>query len=216
MKLFLCSSFITRNTQGDFEDLIGKPMKGLIIACITTASQGYVKLCNERNEEPNPSWLEGDITRAKEEFGCIVDTFDIENMPEESLQTTFAKYDAIWVEGGMTFYLINAIYRTGFGKILKKLLESKVYIGTSAGSMICSKSLDASEWYVGEPEENPNHLEGLGLIPFQIYPHFDEKNLERIKELRHKEQQYWLLKDGQAVCVNDNEIKVCGGEITKL
>lgn len=216
MKLFLCSSFITKDTQKDFEKLIGKSMAGLKIACVTTASQGYIKLCKDRGEEPNLSWLEGDINRAREEFNCTVDAFDIETMPQESMFNTFDSYDAIWVEGGMTFYLMEAVYKTGFDTILRKLLETKTYIGTSAGSMICSKSLDASEWYVGEPESNPNHIEGLGLITFQIYPHFDENNLEKIKELRHKDQSYWLLKDGQAVSISDSDIKVCGGEIIKL
>ena len=216
MKLFLCSLFITPETKSDFEFLVGRPMKGLKIACITTASQGFVKLSESRNEKPDLSWLEGDVKKAKEIFGCEVDTFDIETMLYDQMIETFSKYDAIWVEGGMTFYLMSATKASGFDKALKKLLKDKIYIGTSAGSMICSKSLDASEWYVGEPEENTNHLEGIGLIDFQIYPHFDECNLEKIKEAKHPDQDYWLLKDGQAVSINDNEITVCGGEILKL
>ena len=216
MRLFLCYSFITPETVKDFEALAERPMKGFKIACITTASQGFVKLCESRNEKPDLLWLESDIKKAKEIFDCEVDSFDIETMHYDQMIETFSKYDAIWVEGGMTFYLMNATKASGFDKALKELLKDKIYIGTSAGSMICSKSLDASEWYVGEPEDNTNHLEGLGLIDFQIYPHFDESNLEKIKEAKHPDQEYWLLKDGQAVLINDDEIKVCGGEITKL
>jgi hypothetical protein len=105
MKLFLCSSFITKETQKDFEILAKKPMKGLRIACITTASRGYVKLCESSGEKADLSWLGGDINSAKEEFGCLVNTFDIEAMSTEEMLNNFSSYDAIWVEGGMTFTL---------------------------------------------------------------------------------------------------------------
>jgi peptidase E len=111
---------------------------------------------------------------------------------------------------------MNAVIESGFNKVLLNLLDNIVYVGTSAGSMICSKSLDASEWYIGEPELNSKNLEGLGYIDFQIYPHFEDINLEKIRSAVHKDQKYWLLKNGQAVAINNKDIKVCGGDIIKL
>lgn len=216
MKLFLCSSFITLETQKDFEALVKRPMKNLKLACITTASKGYISLAQEKGEKIDLSWLEDDIKLARETFGCVVDIFDIEVMSKEQMKETFKNYDVIWMEGGMVIYLMNAIINSGFKPILDELIKDKVYIGSSAGSMVCSKSLDATEWYIGDPEENPNHLEGLGYVDFQIYPHFNPNDLDSIKNARHTDQEYFLLKNGQAVAVEDRVLKMCGGGVVKL
>jgi len=214
MKLFLCSSFVTDETRQAFEDLVDAKSNPLRIACITTAAQGYVELCKGRNEPYDSSWLDNDIVVARA-YGYEVDQYELTAMKPSEFEL-FNTYDALWFEGGLTGYLISKIRQTSFEAKLNDLLKTKVYIGTSAGSMICSKSLDASEWYVGEPEEGVSKIPGLGYIDFQIYPHFQESNLAEIKKKRHTDQEYWLLKDGQAVCICDDDVQVLGGDITIL
>lgn len=215
MKLFLCSGFLSEEIKNEFELFAGVTNeKKFKIACITTGAEGYKELCKSRNEIPDLSWLEDDISIATE-YGYIVDKYDIAHMMPQQF-SVFDSYNAIWVEGGLTGYLINQVRRTTFEIKLTDLLKTKLYIGTSAGSMICSKSLDASEWYIGEPEKGIGSIAGLGYIDFQIYPHFDESNLPEIISKRHKDQEYWLLKNGQAISVQDNQAKIHGGEITIL
>ncbi len=213
MKLFLCSGFLSENIKTEFEKFAGISQSiEFKIACIVTGAIGYKLQCKTKNEYPDLSWLDNDLQIARK-FGYKVDQYDISEMKNFNILDL---YDAIWVEGGLTGYLIKEIRKTGFDKYLKNILEKKLYIGTSAGSMICSKSLDASEWYVGEPEEGVGSIPGLGYIDFQVYPHFESINLEEIKSKRHPNQEYWLLKNGQAIGVTNNEITVFGGAITIL
>lgn len=214
MKLFLCSEFITEETKPDFEKLIGRNMQGLNIACIITAAMGYKSIVEARGDVWDLSWLAKDVARAENVFKCKIDKYDFNDMTALERSNLFDKYDGIWVEGGMTGYLLKSIQDYGLRELLVRFAKEKFYIGTSAGSMVCAKSQDASEWFIGEPEEGVSKYEGLGLIPFQFYPHFSEENLPNILEARHSDQEYWLLQDGQAVAFNGKTYKVCGGGIT--
>lgn len=214
MRLFLCSTFLTNETRPAFEKLVGIQDRQIRIASITTATHGYVELFRAKNQPYDATWVDDDI-RIAENFGYHVDKFEISVMKPSEF-SIFDTYDAIWFEGGLAGYLITKIRQGAFDKKLTKLLKTKVYVGTSAGSMICAKSLDACEWYIGEPEEGLSAIPGLGLIDFQIYPHFQETLLSEIQEKRHPDQEYWLLKDGQAVSIEHGNIQMHGGEITIL
>ena len=208
MKLFLCSSFITEKTLKNFETVLGRPMAGSRIACIVTAAKGIAK-------GSDLSFIDNGLKLARETFGANVDVFDIEMMQPEEF-SKFLGYDAIWFQGGKTAYLIKALRKTGFDKALPEILKKVVYIGSSAGSKVCSKVLDSSDWYSGEPEPGPAETPGLGLIDFQFYPHFLEENLEEILAVRHLDKEYWLLQDGHALAINDGAVRICGGQVIVL
>jgi peptidase E len=98
--------------------------------------------------------------------------------------------------------------------ILPKLLdEGALYVGSSAGSMITSKTLELAEWYIGEEERGSSLIPGLGLIDFEIYPHYEESLLPQIKS-KFKGKDLYLLKNGEAILIEDNNIKVFGEERT--
>lgn len=214
MKLFLCSSFITQETKPDFEKLIGRECKGLKIACIITAAIGYKPLIEARGEKWDLSWLEKEISNFEQIYGFAIDQYDINTMTEGEIDSLYSNYDGIWVYGGITSFLLKAIYDKNFKSILLRFANEKFYIGSSAGSMICSEQQDASEWYIGEPDEDLSNLPGLALIPFQIYPHYKESELNEILSARHSEQEYWLIKDGQAIACDGDVFVICGGGAT--
>jgi len=216
MKLFLCSEFITEETRPDFERLIGKKINGLKIACLITAALGYKEIMEKQGLEWNIDWLRNDIAQARSAYQWDVKEVDINTMDRNDFARLFETFDGIWVEGGMTGYLLNAINKAGFRETLLRFAREKFYIGTSAGSMICAKSQDASEWYIDEPEPGTAKLEGLRLIPFQIYPHFNPEQLELIKAARNPREEYWLIRNGQAIAVDEQGARMCGGEITIL
>jgi len=129
----------------------------------------------------------------------------------------FDQYDGIWIEGGLMLPLVKAIYKTRFDTFLMNYLQKDTFfVGTSAGSMVCATSLDCAEWYIGEPEPGVAKYKGLGLVDYQIYPHFNKTNLPAILSARLKHEEYWLLKDGQAISFDGNAHKICGGDITVL
>jgi peptidase E len=216
MKLFLCSETITPEIKSNFEKLIGRESEGLSIAYIFTATMGYKPIIEARGDAWDLSWLDKEIEETEKFLKCRIDKYDINDMEQEEIDGLFEKYDGIWIGGGLAGYLMSSIQEKKFKNSLIKFAKEKFYIGTSAGSMICSKFQDASEWYIGEPEEGVSNYIGLELIPFQIYPHYDEADLTEILKARHKEKEYYLLKDGQAIASNGETIEVCGGGVTIL
>ena len=77
--------------------------------------------------------------------------------------------------------------------------------------MVCSKTQTAAEFYINEPEEGASKIPGLGLVNFEIYPHFDESLQEEITKL-WKLGKLYLLKDGEAILVENEKTVVLGEE----
>lgn len=58
-------------------------------------------------------------------------------------------FDAIYLSGGDTEYLLNEVNRTGFADVLKQAIENGVfYIGTSAGAIIAAGNLPNNLGYI--------------------------------------------------------------------
>lgn len=131
--------------------------------------------------------------------------------------SSLLSFDAVFILGGSSKYLINLYQETGFDVFLPKLFAAGVtYIGSSASGMILSPTLDTSDWYIGEEEPGAKTIKGLGLIPFQVYPHYNEENLSEIKKKRDPNLTYILLKDGEAFSVRDNILNFYGNKVSFL
>lgn len=209
MKLFLTSSTITENLVEDFENLIGKSIKGLKVAFIPDAADGTPvendKLWVAKERQQLIDWYNWDIT-----------DFVLKDSTQEDLEKLF-EIDVIFVNGGFSGYLANVMRSSGFDKILPRLLEKNiVYVGSSAGSMVMSDIQDASSWYLNEPEPEAIDIPGLGYIDFQIYPHVKDHTIEEIKAHCKPNYTYYLLRDGTAVLVEGERVEVCGVENEEL
>jgi peptidase E len=205
MKLFLCSHTIYPEIQNDFEKFVGKANKNCSVSFITTAA----------NPEKDKSWMYQDIEFAKNLFKEI-NIYDIEEMSLKEMRTEFMNKDILWFNGGNTSYLMRQVRKKGLENILPEILSQTVYVGSSAGSMIWSKSLEIAEWYPGGPEPGASKVPGMGLLDFQIFPHYEEQLLEIIKKHKKEDQEYWLLKNEQAVSYDNGHIDTYGGEIKIL
>lgn len=110
----------------------------------------------------------------------------------------------------MSGYLLYWLRRTGIDKKLLELLDKgMLYVGSSAGSMVCAKTQLSAEWYLGEPEPGASLVPGLGLVDFEIYPHFEDDQLPKIRKL-WKGDELYLLKNGEVIVVEDSTIQVLG------
>lgn len=206
MKFFLCAHAIYPSIQEDFEDFVDSSMQELSVAFVTTAA----------NQIRDKSWEGQDIELAKSIFNKV-DIFDIEKMDRKEMFETFCDYDILWINGGETAYLMKRVRETGLEEILPEILDTGViYVGSSSGSMIWSKSLEIAEWYTDDSEEGASKVPGMGVLDFQIYPHFEDSMLEDIKKNKKKDEEYWLLRNGQAISYNDGEIEKYGGDILIL
>ena len=98
--------------------------------------------------------------------------------------------EAIFVGGGNTFVLIDQLHRQELIAPLRKVLENGIpYLGTSAGSNIVGLNVKTTN---DMPIVHPESLDALGLIPFDINPHYldpdpDSKHKGETRPTRIKE-----------------------------
>ncbi|HAZ01091.1 MAG TPA: dipeptidase PepE, partial [Marinilabiliales bacterium] len=86
------------------------------------------------------------------------------------------KAEAIIVGGGNTWQLLRLVRQNGLiAPIRKKVLAGTKYIGWSAGSNLACPTIKTTN---DMPIADPMGFDALNLIPFQINPHYLDKNPE--------------------------------------
>jgi dipeptidase E len=78
--------------------------------------------------------------------------------------------EAIFTGGGNTFLLVATLYNNNLIEILKQTIKTGTpYLGTSAGSNIAGMTMNTTN---DMPIVLPQSFNTLGLIPFNLNPHF--------------------------------------------
>ncbi len=76
----------------------------------------------------------------------------------------------VFVGGGNTFRLFDALQRLGIGDAIRRAVDQGApYLGSSAGTNAATPSLRTTN---DMPILQPATFEGLGFVPFQINPHY--------------------------------------------
>lgn len=84
------------------------------------------------------------------------------------------KAQGIFTGGGNTFLLVCELYNHHLMSVLKKTIETGTpYLGTSAGSNIAGMTINTTN---DMPIVLPKSFETLGLIPFNLNPHYLDAN----------------------------------------
>ena len=121
-------------------------------------------------------------------------------------------YDIIYGLGGNLTYLIELIKTTNFKELLIKFLDSGIYIGESAGSMILADDVKyAYDLKKGTKPKYDVELDtyaGLGLIDAYIYPHYQKASEEMKTKTLDFEKKTGIkitrLCDGDIISFNFN------------
>lgn len=94
---------------------------------------------------------------------------------EESPLATLEDATAILVGGGNTFHLLRELQERGMLDVIRQKVENgALYIGWSAGSNIGGPSIKTTN---DMPIVEPESFNALGLIPYQINPHYTDKTI---------------------------------------
>jgi dipeptidase E len=88
----------------------------------------------------------------------------------DNLQTAIEQTDAIFIGGGNTFRLLKALQDLELLKPIRlKVKSGAPYIGSSAGSNVAGPTIKTTK---DMPIVQPCSFDALGLVPFQISPHY--------------------------------------------
>lgn len=125
-KILLTSAgFDNKKIADKFLELINKPVEKIKVLFITTAAVEVDAIM------VLPSCVE-DLTTV---CGINVDNITVYDMHKLISEEEIKKYDAIYMCGGSSKYLVNRIDEIGFKELLYKYLDNGgVYVGVSAGS----------------------------------------------------------------------------------
>jgi dipeptidase E len=87
-------------------------------------------------------------------------------------QKAVADADAIFIGGGNTFRLLKAMQDLELLEpIRRRIREGVPYIGSSAGSNVAGPTIKTTK---DMPIVQPRSFDALGLVPFQISPHYQD------------------------------------------
>ncbi|WP_175623461.1 dipeptidase PepE [Chryseobacterium schmidteae] len=127
--------------------------------------------------------------------------------------------------GGNTFLLVKTLYEENLMPILKQNIENgKAYLGCSAGSNIGGQNMKTTN---DMPIVYPPSFECMGLVPFNLNPHYLDPNPDlkhngetretRIKEfLTQNDIKVVGLREGNWIRKIGDKITVEGNELTRI
>ena len=130
--MLLTSNGIRNETlKSALADLVGKWFAAARVVFIPTASvaaagdtAGWSRTCLLHGLR----WREFDI-------------LELNGLPGQMVLDRLRHADVIYAEGGNHYHLANSIIANGLAEEMADILEDKVYVGVSAGSMIFSRNL---------------------------------------------------------------------------
>jgi dipeptidase E len=109
--------------------------------------------------------------KAKARFAAIgysLETAHTVSDPHKAIGQT----DAIFIGGGNTFRLLKALQDLDLLEpIRRKVKGGAPYIGSSAGSNVAGPTIKTTK---DMPIVQPRSFDSLGLVPFQVSPHFQD------------------------------------------
>ena len=126
---------------------------------------------------------------------------------------------AIFTGGGNTFVLVNQLYGLEVMDVLRETVENgTLYMGTSAGSNIAGQTMQTTN---DMPIVYPPSFKTLGLVPFNINPHYldpdpQSKHKGETRETRIKEFHVFNdtpvigLREGSWLRMEDEKVSLKG------
>lgn len=162
--------------------------------------------------------------KARERFGAmgidLTSVHDVSNMPQ-----AIEEAEAIFVGGGNTFRLLKGLHdHSLLDPIRRRVAVGAPYIGSSAGSIVACPTLKTTK---DMPVVQPPSFEALGLVRFQISPHYldpdpssthmGETQEERITQFLEENLEPVVgLREGSFLRVQDGAVTLKGPHTARV
>ena len=156
------------------------------------------------------------LTRtALAEIGCTVCGIHEHADPVAAVNAA----DAVFAGGGNTFVLLRNLYENGLVAPLRERVDAGMrYMGASAGTNIAGMTIGTTN---DMPIVYPPTFNALGLVPFNINPHYldpdpDSKHQGETRETRinefhfHNQQPVVALREGTMLRIEGDRIELTG------
>src|SRR5215470_4489089 len=155
------------------------------------------------------------------EMGYSIETAHAVSDPHQAIEQT----DAIFIGGGNTFRLLKALQDLDLLDPIRQRVKSGApYIGSSAGSNVAGPTIKTTK---DMPIVQPRSFDSLGLVPFQISPHFQdpdpnskhmgETQEERILQfLEENDTPVVGIREGAWLLCNDGKVTLKGQTGAKI
>jgi dipeptidase E len=161
------------------------------------------------------------VRRRLQEFGFAVAGIH----QSDEMSTLLAEADAIYIGGGNTFRLLNLLYEQDLlVRIRERVHEGMLYMGASAGTNVACATIKTTN---DMPIVYPPGFDALGLVPFNINPHYldpdpdsthqGETREQRIKEFHEMNDNPVIgLREGSYLRLSGNRLTLKGGVNARL
>src|SRR5437016_4850488 len=153
--LFLSTSKLYGNeyldhAEAEIRDFLGKIERVLFVPFAVADRDGYA-------------------TKTRERFAAMGYALDSLHQTSDKQQAV-SDAEAIFIGGGNTFRLLQSLYEFDLLPPIRARVENGLpYIGSSAGSNVAAPTIRTTN---DMPIVEPPSLNALGLVPFQINPHY--------------------------------------------
>jgi len=205
MKFYL-SSYRIGNEVRKLKKLIPKNKKTALIPNALDYSKDLER--RKKGEQDNVK----ELTKV----GLDVEILDLRNYfnRSEKLKKKIKEFGVIWVRGGNTFVLRQAMRLSGFDTALKSMLKKDniLYGGYSAGICVLAPSLKGFH-LADNPEMKPygkkykTVWEGLDILNYSIVPHYKSNHPESkmmdkvVKYMINNKMLFKTLRDGEVIVI---------------
>ncbi|MFH1456686.1 MAG: Type 1 glutamine amidotransferase-like domain-containing protein [Patescibacteria group bacterium] len=210
MKLLLTSSGLkNKEISNALFELVGKEPKNTSLVFISTASNV---------EMGDKGWLIDDLLNFKKQGFKSIYITDMSAVGREIWLPQLKQSDVICFSGGNENYLADILEKNNAKKDFLELLQEKVYMGISAGSMVAGKFFDKEiinllfpeEIYNGE-NKTPLGLVDLGFIPHLNSDYFKALRVDKLEKMKADlGDNVYACDDETSLKIIDNKIEVIG------
>lgn len=214
MKLCIASQgFTTDEIAKEVEKLVGKSLTDINIAIINEASVGIP--C-----ERSKRWLIKELSYIAKYIGGNIDFINFRAYDKEEIRKRLEFADLVYLVGGKQHILADLFRKTDTIDLIIQCANTKVLMGTSAGSIALCKQITSKEFwkerYSLDKDEVIKNKE-LELVDFSIIPHYMRKDhlewdkvfLERV--LKNNSFPVYAITDKQAIIYDNGNVYYIGG-----
>ena len=220
MKLLLTSAGVSNESiRNALIDLLGKPIGQAKAVCIPTAIYALPSGVSD-------SWLMiRELNLGWAEYG-VIELTTLPTIPKNCWLPALEAADVVIVGGGNGGYLYYWMQQSGLTDKLPELLQDKVFLGVSAGSVFVTHSFQIDQDYLARTgiyrdedyeEDAPLHAGSdvtLKLVDFVIRPHlnadyFPTATLDHFaRSAARLDVPLYAIDDQSAIKIVDGEVEV--------